>query len=129
MKQSYGRENAMIRMENQWGLIEVTPEYFNEIVGSAVSGCYGVASMGGTRQLLPLPKRWRAAHSGVRVFKQDKGVMVDLHVTVKYGLNISAVVRSIVSRVSHTVEGATGLPVQKVNVFVDGMLREESVPS
>ena len=119
----------MIRMENQWGLIEVTPEYFNEIVGNAVSDCYGVAGMGRTRQILPLLKRRQAANPGVRVFKQDKGVMVDLHVTVQYGLNISAIVRSIVSRVSHTVEGATGLPVQKVNVFVDGMLREEGVPS
>jgi len=115
----------MIRMENQWGLIEVTPEYFNEIVGDAVSGCYGVAGVGGERQGLPLLRRRQAANP-VRVFKQDRGVMVDLHVTVSYGLNISAIVRSIVSRVSHTVEGATGLPVQKVNVFVDGMLREES---
>jgi len=49
--------------------------------------------------------------------------MVDLHVTVTSGLNISAIVRSIVNRVSYTVEGATGLPVKKVNVFVDGMLR------
>jgi len=111
----------MIRMENQMGLIEISPEYFNEIVGDAVSGCFGVAGMGRAPQGR---KKRKTIGQSVRVFKQDKGVMVDLHVVVTYGLNISAIVRSIVSRVSYTVEGATGLPVQKVNVFVDGMLRE-----
>ena len=116
----------MIRMENQLGIIEVTPEYFNEIVGNALTGCYGVAGMGRTRQRLPLLRRRQAMNPGVRVFRQGKGLMVDLHVTVNYGFNISAIVRSVVQRVSYTVEGATGLPVQKVNVFVDGMLREET---
>jgi len=114
----------MIRIENQMGLIEISPEYFNQIVGDAVSGCFGVAGMGRAPQGLPFRKKRQTIGQSVRVFKQDKGVMVDLHVVVTYGLNISAIVRSIVSRVSYTVEGATGLPVQKVNVFVDGMLRE-----
>ena len=117
----------MIRMENPMGLIEVSQEYFNEIIGDAVSGCFGVAGMGvgAARQAFPLPFRRKKKTMGqaVRVFKEDKGIMVDLHVTVTSGLNISAIVRSIVNRVSYTVEGATGLPVKKVNVFVDGMLR------
>jgi len=113
----------MIRMENQLGLIEVSQEYFNEIVGDAVTGCFGVAGMGGQAA-----RKRKTVGQSVRVFKQGQGVMVDLHVVVTYGLNISAIVRSIVSRVSCTVEGATGLPVHKVNVFVDGMLREDAIP-
>ena len=52
--------------------------------------------------------------------------MVDLHIIVTYGLNISAIVRSIVNKVRWTVEESTGLDVRKVNVFVDGMLRENA---
>jgi len=111
----------MIRLESHMGLIEVSQEYFNEIVGGAVKGCFGVAGMAGGWQL-----PWRAPRrkqpQGVRIYRDGSGLSVDLHILITYGLNISAVVRGIHSRVSYTVEGATGLEVRKVNVFVDGML-------
>ena len=118
----------MIRIENNLGLIEVSQAYFNEIIGEAVSGCFGVAGMGhaGARQGARVAlRRRRYAGQGVRVYRDGNGLMVDLHVVVIYGLNISAVVRSIVNKVCYTVEEATGLSVRRVNVFVDGMLREE----
>jgi len=108
----------MIRLESHMGLIEVSQGYFNEIVGSAVMGCFGVAGMAGGKPGLPL----RRGPQGVRIYRDGPGLSVDLHILVTYGLNISAVVRGIHSRVAYTVEGATGLEVRRVNVFVDGML-------
>ena len=101
------------------GLIEVSQDYFNEIVGSAVTGCFGVAGMAGGWDG---PLRARRGPQGVRIYRDGPGLSVDLHILVTYGLNISAVVRSIHSRVAYTVENVTGLEVRKVNVFVDGML-------
>lgn len=49
---------------------------------------------------------------------------MDLHISVIYGMNISAIAKSIVNKVRYTVEEATGLDVKKVNVFVDGMKSE-----
>ena len=49
------------------------------------------------------------------------GLVIDLHIAVTYGVNISAIVKSIVNKVRYTVEEATGLQVAKVNVFVDDM--------
>lgn len=51
-------------------------------------------------------------------------LIVDLHISVIYGMNISAIAKSIVNKVRYTVEEATGLRVRKVNVFVDGMKSE-----
>ena len=48
--------------------------------------------------------------------------MVDLHIAVTYGLNISSIVKSIVGKVRYVTEQATGLQVAKVNVFVDEMI-------
>ena len=48
-------------------------------------------------------------------------LVVDLHIAVTYGVNISAIVNSIINKVRYTVEEATGLEVAKVNVFVDSM--------
>ena len=47
-----------------------------------------------------------------------------MHIIVTYGLNIAAIVKSIVNKVRYTVEDATGLDVLKVNVYVDGMKAE-----
>jgi uncharacterized alkaline shock family protein YloU len=120
----------MIRLENHLGLIEVSQEYFNEIIGDAVTNCFGVAGMGSTgpRQGLRilLWRKRQLLNRGVRVYKDGQGLLVDLHIIVTYGLNISVIVRSIVNKVRYTVEQATGLEVRKVNVFVDGMLRDDA---
>ena len=55
---------------------------------------------------------------------EGKQLIVDLHIAVIYGMNISAIAKSIVNKVRYTVEEATGLDVKRVNVFVDGMKAE-----
>jgi len=107
----------MIRLESQLGLTEVSENYFDEIVGSAVKGCFGVAGMARGRRGSGLRRL-----QGVRIYRDGGGLSVDLRILVNYGLNIAAIVRGIHNRVTYTVEGATGLEVRKVNVFVDGML-------
>ena len=109
----------MIRIENHLGTIEISQEYFAYLIGNAASSCYGVAGMvkSGTKQGL------RSMFSR-RSFADDDKLIVDLHICVIYGMNISAIAKSIVNKVRYTVEEATGLDVKKVNVFVDGMKSE-----
>ena len=117
----------MIRMENRYGTIEVSQEYFSYLVGNAVSACYGVAGMGrsGPRQgLRSVLSRRAYADDGVHVRSEGERLIVDIHISVVYGMNISAIAKSIVNKVRYTVEEATGLAVKKVNVFVDGMKPE-----
>ena len=114
----------MIRIENHLGYIEISQEYFAYLVGNAVSSCYGVAGMvkSGTRQGLRSVFTKRSfADEGVRVRSENDKLVVDLHICVIYGMNISAIAKSIVNKVRYTVEEATGLSVKKVNVYVDGM--------
>ena len=61
------------------------------------------------------------ADKGVRVRSGNNCLAIDLHIAVTYGVNISAIVKSIVNKVRYTVEEATGFEVAKVNVFVDDM--------
>jgi uncharacterized alkaline shock family protein YloU len=49
------------------------------------------------------------------------GLVIDLHIKVTYGTNITAAVNSIIHKVSFNVEEAAGLSVRKVNVYVDEM--------
>ena len=117
----------MIRIENRYGTIEISQEYFRYLVGNAVSACYGVAGMvrSGTRQgLRSLLSRRAYADDGVRVRGDGDSLVVDIHIEVIYGMNIAAISKSIVHKVRYSVEEATGLTVKKVNVFVDGMKPE-----
>ncbi len=118
----------MIRIENYLGIIEISQGYFSKLIGNAVSSCFGVAGMAnsnarqGIRSLFK--KRQIFQDQGVVVRHDTEGLSVDLHIIVTYGLNISVIVKSIVSKVRYTVEEATGLKVSKVNVFVDAMKSE-----
>ena len=117
----------MIQIENHLGVIEISQEYFAYLIGNAASSCYGVAGMvkSGTKQgLRALISRRNYADEGIRVRSDGKKLIVDLHITVLHGINISAIAKSIVNKVRYTVEQATGLDVKRVNVFVDGMKTE-----
>ena len=117
----------MIRIDNRYGTIEISQDYFRYLVGNAVSACYGVAGMvrSGPRQgLRSVLSRRAYADDGVHVRSDGDRLVVDIHISVIYGMNIAAIAKSIVNKVRYTVEEATGLTVKKVNVFVDGMKPE-----
>ena len=61
---------------------------------------------------------------GVKVHVSGGRLVIDLHIVVTYGMNIAAIVQSIINKVRYTVEDATGMEVAKVNVYVDGMRAE-----
>lgn len=116
----------MIKIENYLGIIEISKEYFSSLIGNAASSCFGVAGMANsnTRQNIRsfFFRRRHYIDQGVNVLKDGECLLVDLHIIISYGLNISAIVKSIVDKVRYTVEEATGLEVRKVNVFVDSMI-------
>ena len=115
----------MIRIENHLGTIEISQEYFAYLVGHAASSCYGVAGMvkrGAKQGLRSLISRRSYAEEGIRVRSDNDKLIVDLHISVIYGMNISAIEKSIVNKVLYTVASATGLQVKNVNVFVDGII-------
>ena len=118
----------MIRIDNRYGTIEVSEEYFSYLIGHAASSCYGVAGMvrsGPKQGLRSMLSRRTYADDGIRVRADGDKLVVDLHISVTYGMNISAIAKSIVNKVRYTVEEATGMTVKKVNVFVDGMKPEQ----
>lgn len=117
----------MITLQNHLGKIEISQEYFSYLIGNAVSSCYGVAGMvkAGPRQgLRAFLTRRSYTDDGIVVRNVHNKLVVDLHISVVYGMNIAAISNSIVNKVRYTVENATDLEVLRVNVFVDEMKGE-----
>ena len=116
----------MITLQNHVGKIYISPEYFTELIGNTVAKCFGVISMNVTgmketlKTVLPLKKK-KEQPRGVRVrFVKDK-LLIDLHISLMYGVNMNAVTRSIINKVGYTIEQSTGISVEKVNIYVDSI--------
>ncbi len=118
----------MITLENHLGKIDICENYFRKLIGNAATSCFGVAGMsdGNVQQGIRSKVFSKRSYidKGVVVNKDNDGISIDLHIVVTYGLNIRAVVKSIDEKVRYSVEEATGIRVNKVNVFVDGLKGE-----
>lgn len=114
---------AMISIERSAGSIEISKEYFARLIGFAASECFGVSGMvpSSPNQELRAFFRKNDVDKGVAVKSVNGKLHIELHIEVTYGVNVAAIVKSIINKVRYTVEEATGLRVGKVNVFVDSM--------
>lgn len=114
----------MIKIENQLGRIVLSQGYFVKLIGEVVRECYGVAGVLENSTVEKLAKKFLLLdnpNKGVSVKSLPGGIVVDIHIAVIYGMNISVIVKSIVHKVKFTIENTTGLTISKVNVFVDSM--------
>ena len=115
----------MIRHENQNGSVNVSTSVYTDIVGEAVTSCFGVKGMAarsmkdGVYHLL----RKESMAKGVLVqFHEDNTISIDLHIMVDNGVNLNAVGASIISEVRYVVTKHTGTEVRAVNVYVDSIV-------
>lgn len=114
----------MIRLENHLGAIDISHDYFINLVGSTVESCFGVAAMSyadSKQSFFDKISRRDSLDKGIRIRVKNQRMYIDLHIIVAYGTNISAIVQSIMHKVEFTVEEKTGIKVSRVNVFIDGM--------
>jgi uncharacterized alkaline shock family protein YloU len=114
----------LIKLENHLGKIEVSNAYFANLIGHAVSECFGVSGLVHCSAAKGLWERVRGAeplNKGVRVRIVGGRLHIALHISVSYGVNIAAIVKSIVHKVTYTVEAACGMSVARVNVYIAEM--------
>ncbi len=117
----------MIKFENPNGYIEITNAYFATLVGRAAQSCFGVTGMvnGSAYESIVSAIKSKATgekfSQGVSVKSVDGQLQIELHISVSYGVNITAIVESIINKVRYTVEEATDLKVNTVNVYVDAL--------
>ena len=63
---------------------------------------------------------------GVKVEFSENGIVIDVHITVKFGVKIREVSLAIQEQIKNAVETMSGLNVATVNVFVDGVELEKA---
>ena len=115
----------MIRRETELGSIAVSNSVYTKIAGNAATNCFGVKGMAirsvsdGLVHLL----RRESMSKGVHVsFNDDGSISLELHIGVDNGVNMSTVARSIIKEVSYKLVRSTGVPVRRVDVFIDNII-------
>ena len=110
-------------MNTHLGNISIDSDVIANYAGSVAIECIGVVGMAsvnvkdGLVKLLKLNDLSR----GVTVHVDNAGLTIDFHLIVAYGVNILAVSDNLISNVKYKVEEFTGFPVEKINIFVEGV--------
>ncbi len=94
------------------GVLKVSREVCFGIVGMA-----GVSVKDGLVRLLKMDSITR----GINVSLNNNKLTLDFHVIVSYGVSILAVSDNLISNVKYKVEEFTGIEIEKINIFVEGV--------
>ena len=111
------------KIKNDMGTITIEREVIARIAGLAATEGYGVVGMAAKNVrdgLVHLLKK-ESLSKGVRVHINEKGLIINLYIIVEYGTNIGAIADTLKSNVKYHVEDKVGLPVDEVNIFVEGV--------
>lgn len=110
-------------LQTQHGKIVISKEVIASIAGYAATECYGLVGMASQKLqegLFELLGR-ENAKKGVRVTIADDKVTIDIYVVVVYGTKINEVAHNVMEKVRYTVEEMTGIPIERVNIIVQGV--------
>ena len=58
---------------------------------------------------------------GVRAVIKDNKITIDFHIIVAYGVSIAVVAENLIDTVTYKIEQFTGLDVEKINIYVEGV--------
>jgi len=106
------------------GTITINKEVIGKYAGSVAVECFGIVGMAAVNpkdDFVRLLKRDNLA-KGIRIETTvDRKLVLNFHVIVAYGVNILSVTDTLMSNVKYKVEEFTGITVDQVNVFVEGI--------
>ena len=107
----------------EMGEILIDTDVIAKYAGTIAVECFGIVGMAAINMkdgLVKLLKKESLA-KGINVTVDEKQISIDFHVIVSYGVSISAVSANLIETVQYKVEEFTGIPVGKINVYVEGV--------
>ena len=112
------------QMETRLGKIIISNEVIATYAGSVAVGCFGIVGMAAVNMkdgLVKLLKKDYLTH-GINVIVTDENkIIIDFHVIVSYGVSIHTVSDNLISTVKYQVEEFTGMEIEKINIYVEGV--------
>ncbi len=110
-------------MNTHLGNIVIDNEVIAHYAGSVAVECFGIVGMAGVNVkdgLVRILKK-DSITRGINVSLKGNKLVLDFHVIVAYGVSILAVSDNLISNVKYKVEEYTGIEIEKINIFVEGV--------
>jgi uncharacterized alkaline shock family protein YloU len=112
------------KMITDLGSITIDPEVLAKYAGNVATGCFGIVGMAAVSVkdgLVHLLKK-ESLTKGIRVhISDDNHLAFSLHVIVAYGVSINAVTDNLMGTLKYRLEEFASMPVDRVNIYVDGV--------
>ena len=120
MKNSSMKETSM---NTHMGNITIDNEVIAQYAGSVAMECFGIVGMAGINVKDGLVKllKMDSITRGINVSIKNNKLTLNFHVIVAYGVSILAVTDNLISNVKYKVEEFTGIEIEKINIFVEGV--------
>ena len=104
------------------GSIHVSPRAIATIVSNAVRESYGVVGLAPKNLVNGLAQVVvKDPTLGVEVSYDGQKIDIDIYIIVEYGTRIKSVAASVSNTVRFQVERALGMPINDINVHVQGL--------
>jgi uncharacterized alkaline shock family protein YloU len=110
-------------MNTHMGNIIIDNEVIAQYAGSVAVECFGIVGMAGVNVkdgMFKLLKK-ESITRGINVSLNNNKLILDFHVIVAYGVSILAVSDNLIDSVKYKVEEFTGIEIEKINIFVEGV--------
>ncbi|MBQ2936836.1 MAG: Asp23/Gls24 family envelope stress response protein [Lachnospiraceae bacterium] len=110
-------------MNTHMGNITIDNEVIAQYAGSIAMECFGIVGMAGINVKDGLVKllKMDSMTRGINVSINNNKLTLNFHVIIAYGVSILAVSDNLISNVKYKVEEFTGIEVEKINIFVEGV--------
>lgn len=110
-------------MNTHMGNIVIDNEVIAQYAGSVAVECYGIVGMAGVSMKDGLVRllKMESLTRGISVTLKNNKLILDFHVIVAYGVSILAVADNLIDNVKYKVEEFTGIKIEQINIFVDGV--------
>lgn len=106
------------------GDVVIESEVIAQYAGLSAIECFGIVGMATINMKDGLVKLLRgdSVSKGVNVtVGENNAIAIDFHIIVAYGVSISTVAENLMSTVRYKVEEFTGMKVENINVYVEGV--------
>ncbi|MCR5604536.1 MAG: Asp23/Gls24 family envelope stress response protein [Lachnospiraceae bacterium] len=110
-------------IKTQVGNVSIDTEVIAQYAGSVAVECFGIVGMAAvnvTDGIVKLLKKEKITR-GINVIFKNEQLTLDFHVIVAYGVSIKTVCDNLISNVKYKVEEFTGLNIEKINIYVEGV--------
>lgn len=111
----------MLIEENLIGKVEVSKAFFVDLINVAVAESFGIVRTVGN-----FPQKLKTLitqknNDGIIVMRENERLFIELHIEIKYGVNISEATKNLVERIKYTMENYIAIRVENVDVYIDKM--------